>query len=136
MRKRADVSRRCILFSFFFSCPFIFCVCSFYVIFFVSLFCFLFCIIACFINGPSKTWESASFDPKVALLGGSIGELFRTFGVHSVLIWTAMLLKKRVVVVGETSEHVLNTIRVLPQLAWSRQNWSILRPLVTLNDNE
>jgi hypothetical protein len=47
-----------------------------------------------------------------------------------------MLLKKRVVVVGETSEHVLNTIRVLPQLAWSRQNWSILRPLVTLNDNE
>lgn len=62
--------------------------------------------------------------------------MFRSFGVHSVLIWTAMLLKKRIVVVGETAEHVLNTIRVFPQLAWARQNWSILRPLVTLSTDE
>jgi hypothetical protein len=28
------------------------------------------------------------------------------FGVHSVLLWTAMLLKKRIVVVGDTVEQV------------------------------
>jgi len=58
------------------------------------------------------------------------------FGIHSVLIWTAMLLKKRIVVVGETVEQVVPVVRVLPQMVWARQNWSILRPLVTASDTE
>jgi hypothetical protein len=85
---------------------------------------------------PVETWSAGSFDEKTALLGGSIGDMFRTFGVHSVLIWTAMLLKKRIVVIGETSELVLGTVRVFPQLVWGRQNWSILRPIMNLSPIE
>jgi len=71
-----------------------------------------------------------------AVLGGRLGEVLGAFGVHAVLIWTAMLLKKRVVVVGDSSEQVLATVRVLPQFVWSRQNWALLRPLVTPSEAE
>mmetsp|Transcript_89741 Transcript_89741/g.179267 ORF Transcript_89741/g.179267 Transcript_89741/m.179267 type:complete len:352 (+) Transcript_89741:157-1212(+) len=76
-------------------------------------------------------WTASNYDAKAALVGGSISELVGSFGVSSVLIWNAMLLKKRIVVVGETAEQVSAMVRVLPQLAWARQNWAILRPLCT-----
>lgn len=76
-------------------------------------------------------WKASDFDEKAALLGGSLGEVVGSFGLSSVLIWNAMLLKKRIVVVGETPEHVSGVVRVLPQLAWARQNTAILRPLCT-----
>jgi len=65
-----------------------------------------------------------------------IAQVVSAFGIHSVLIWTAVLLKKRIVIVGETVEQVVPVVRVLPQMVWARQNWSILRPLVTPSDAE
>jgi hypothetical protein len=34
------------------------------------------------------------------------------------------------------SFQVVPVVRVLPQLVWARQNWAILRPLVTTSDAE
>jgi hypothetical protein len=49
-----------------------------------------------------------------------------------VLLWSALLMKKRVVVYSEKLTVLLRVIRALPLLVSYRQNWSILRPLVTL----
>ncbi len=39
-------------------------------------------------------------------------------------------------VVGDTLEAVTTAVRVLPQFVWVRQNWAILRPLVTCAPTE
>lgn len=57
-------------------------------------------------------------------------------GLEAVLLWNAVLLKKRILVISEGSGNqnltkLLTTIRSLPQLAYHRQDWGILRPLVS-----
>ena len=61
---------------------------------------------------------------------------YRMLGMEAVLLWNAVLLKKRILVVSEGSGNqnmmkLLNTVRSLPQLAYHRQDWGILRPLVS-----
>jgi len=58
-------------------------------------------------------------------------EMWLDFGFDTVILYNAMLLKKRVLVVGGDSlQKLLDTIRTLPQFVSHRQDWSILRPLV------
>ena len=64
-----------------------------------------------------------------------IGWLIELFGVEVVLIWTAMLLKKRVVVYSNKLPEVQRLIRVLPALVWHRDNWSVLRPYCIVDDD-
>jgi len=51
--------------------------------------------------------------------------------MESILIFQAMILKKRVIVYCSKLDQLLETVRALPLFAWHRKNWSILRPLVT-----
>lgn len=61
-------------------------------------------------------------------------ELLEILGVEFVVLWNAMLLKKRVLVVAETVDSLYPVIRSLPLLSWHRQDFSILRPLVRADD--
>lgn len=61
-----------------------------------------------------------------------LADVTKLFGPEMVLLWSALLMKKRVVVYSEKLTVLLRVIRALPLLVSYRQNWSILRPLVTL----
>ncbi|GAB5368348.1 hypothetical protein AAMO2058_001311900 [Amorphochlora amoebiformis] len=82
-------------------------------------------------------WSDSKFDNRRALIAGSIKSVVKTFGVQSVLIWAAILLKKRIFVYGEQVSSLLSTLRTFPLFgAWHRQDWSMLRPLVCLSPSE
>ena len=60
-------------------------------------------------------------------------EIFHGIGADIIVLFNAVLLKKRILVFGqqENVTQLLEIVRTLPQLAWHRQDWSILRPLVS-----
>jgi hypothetical protein len=61
-------------------------------------------------------------------------DIVRTFGAETVLIWSALMMKKRVVVYSEKLSVLLCAIRALPLFVFHRANWNLLRPYVTVND--
>jgi hypothetical protein len=78
------------------------------------------------------TYDSLSYNDTDALIKeSSLKELSNMLGVEMVVLWNAILLKKRILVVGDNIDILLNVVRTLPQLAWHRKDWSILRPLVS-----
>jgi hypothetical protein len=64
-----------------------------------------------------------------------VGWLIELFGVEVVLIWTAMLLKKRVVVFSNKVVEMQRLLRALPALVWHRDNWNVLRPYCIVDDD-
>lgn len=58
-------------------------------------------------------------------------DLITSFGMEIVLLWNAILLKKRILVIDENYNSLMSTMRTLPQLCFHRKDWNILRPLVT-----
>lgn len=78
------------------------------------------------------TFDSLSYNDTDAFIKESyLKELSNMLGVEMVVLWNAVLLKKRILVVGDNIDILLNVVRSLPQLAWHRKDWSILRPLVS-----
>jgi hypothetical protein len=57
--------------------------------------------------------------------------LVKALGPETVKLWTALLLKKRVVVYAPRLADLLKVMRTIPQLCWHRQDWDVLRPFVT-----
>eukprot|EP00211_Chloroparvula_japonica_P007678 CAMPEP_0119121590 /NCGR_PEP_ID=MMETSP1310-20130426/2146_1 /TAXON_ID=464262 /ORGANISM="Genus nov. species nov., Strain RCC2339" /LENGTH=340 /DNA_ID=CAMNT_0007111161 /DNA_START=60 /DNA_END=1078 /DNA_ORIENTATION=- len=86
-------------------------------------------------DGIEAVFDSAAYDPRRALIATSIKDVVRMFGKDAVLIWTAMMMRKRLFVFSETSRHILRVIRAFPIFVWHRQDWSVLHPLVDI-DNE
>jgi hypothetical protein len=82
--------------------------------------------------GPKDdTWEFSKFINKHAYLANcSLKKIVKKFGLHSILLWAATMLRKRVVVLGPDWESVFVIVRALPQFVWHRQNWDILWPQV------
>jgi hypothetical protein len=72
----------------------------------------------------------ADHDSRRALLATPLKELVTRFDVEVILIWTAVLLKKRVLVYSDNLQLLLHVIRSFPVLVWHRQNWNILRPYI------
>jgi len=56
--------------------------------------------------------------------------------MEAILIFQAMILKKRIIVYCSKLDQLLETIRCLPLFAWHSKNWAILRPFVTPTDAE
>mmetsp|Transcript_23686 Transcript_23686/g.59283 ORF Transcript_23686/g.59283 Transcript_23686/m.59283 type:complete len:356 (-) Transcript_23686:60-1127(-) len=83
-----------------------------------------------FRKGVHGSFDSANFDPRRALLVTSPKDVTRMFGPEIVLVWNAILLKKRVVVHCENLSALLKVIRAFPAFAWHRRDWDILRPFV------
>jgi len=84
----------------------------------------------------AEKFVEASFDPRVAFLSTSIKDIVRLFGVESILLWSGLLMKKRIVVYSEKISVLLKVVRALPLFVMHRQNWNILRPYVTMDEKE
>ena len=67
-------------------------------------------------GGDIPSFNGADYNIKQCYLAGSITELVQEFGQETVLIWAAMLMKKRIVVYGENIVRVLQIVRTLPIL--------------------
>jgi len=81
-------------------------------------------------------YVESDFDVRQAYLATSIKDIVRMFGTEVILIWSALVMKKRVIVYAEKLGILLRVIRSLPLFVVHRQDWNILRPYVTLTDVE
>ncbi len=89
-----------------------------------------------FTTGLYKSYDGASFnavDPYLAV--SSIRDIFSNLGMETVILWNAVILKKRILVIADSADKIVNIIRTIPQFAFHRKDWSILRPRVN-NDQE
>jgi hypothetical protein len=71
-------------------------------------------------------------DDQVSRFDSCVKNLVQLLGPEVVHIWNAVLLKKRVLIVGDDISQILQIVRSLPLLAAHRvdSSWSILRPIV------
>lgn len=85
-------------------------------------------------SGSCTTKENGTFlvndfHPKKAYLASCIKNVINIFKLEMILIYTALILKKRIIVYHHQIGQLQNFLRALPAFVWHRQNWQILHPL-------
>ncbi|KAL0487007.1 FAM45 DENN domain-containing protein [Acrasis kona] len=89
-----------------------------------------------FCLGTVGSFNADSYDARKAKIG-DLASIVDAFKEETVKIWTALLLKKRVLVYSDDVEELTKFVSSLPCLVWHRQHWDLMRPLVNLgNKNE
>jgi hypothetical protein len=89
-----------------------------------------------FTTGKAGSFVDAEYDSRRALVS-QVKKVFETFGLEAVVIWVAMLCKKRIFVYSDKLAELQVFIRTFPAMgAWHRQNFDLLRPFVTLSEVE
>lgn len=80
--------------------------------------------------GSFDSRDSSYSDPSAPLKFSVLHDIVSMLGLQCVVLWNAVLLKKRILVIGDTLPLVMKVVRTLPLLCWHRQDWNILRPVV------
>lgn len=78
----------------------------------------------------------SDFSQRQAYTKADLRSVIESFAVETILIYTALMLKKHVVVYHPNVEELLHFMRSLPALVWHRQDWSIVIPFITLDNQE
>jgi len=94
------------------------------------------CYLSVFIRGKYESFNTADYDARRALLVTSIKDVIKMFGLEIILVWSAMLMKKRIVVYSSSLAVLLQIIRAFPLFVWHRQDWNCLRPYVTMTEEQ
>ncbi|XP_038070968.1 DENN domain-containing protein 10-like [Patiria miniata] len=81
-------------------------------------------------------FQVQDFDMRKAFAAASVKDVINKFEMESILIYTALLLKKRIAVYHSKVEDLLHFVRALPCLVWHRQNWSLLYPYMDLESED
>ncbi|KAH3787602.1 DENN domain-containing protein 10-like [Dreissena polymorpha] len=78
------------------------------------------------------------FQQKHAFANTNVLGIISIFGLETILIYTAMLLKKKIAVYypEQSLGELLTFTRSLPAFVWHRQNWQVVYPFVELNKDE
>lgn len=80
-----------------------------------------------------QPFSVADHDIRKAYVACSFKGLVQQYGLESILIYTAILLKKRIVVYASSLESLLRTCRTIPLFVWHRQNWNVVYPQLSLD---
>lgn len=89
-----------------------------------------------FAAGAAGSFKTADYDLQQSMVAGPLKESIAAFGEAYILLWVAMLLKKRIVVYCDEPERTLEFLRCLPLLVWHRKNFECLHPFVQLEDTQ
>ncbi|XP_033757595.1 DENN domain-containing protein 10-like [Pecten maximus] len=83
-------------------------------------------------------FSAKEYGSKKAYLKSELRGIIETFGMSAVIIYTALMLKKRIVVYYPPDQihHLLMFVRSLPALVWHRKNWNIAFPFIELSEQE
>jgi hypothetical protein len=68
-------------------------------------------------SDKTLVWDGKTSDPSKVLKSAGLQPLLASLGVEAVLLWTAIVLKRRIAVFGERVPEIVKALRVLPQLA-------------------
>ncbi|GFR01467.1 DENN domain-containing protein 10 [Trichonephila clavata] len=82
------------------------------------------------------TFKIKHFDQIATFLCVPAKDVVKIFGLETILIYTALLLKKRIVVYHHRLDSLLWFVRALPAFMWHRQDWSIIYPYMQLTNVE
>jgi len=85
-------------------------------------------------GGVIGTFNGADYDNRNHFLVSPLLDVIKTFEANALLIWIALLMKKRIVIYSDSLPSLLKFIRALPLFVLHRQDWSLLRPFVTMEN--
>lgn len=68
------------------------------------------------LTNSETVWDMNSFDPQKVYKPSQAKNVLASIGVESILIWTALILNKRIAVYGNELSKVIRTVRILPLL--------------------
>jgi len=93
------------------------------------------------VHGSCSTEENGTFLAKdfgqrQVYSNCNVKDVIRTFQLETIIIFTALILKKRILVYHHQLDHLLTFLRALPAFTWHRQSWNILVPQLDLVDEE
>ncbi|XP_069835772.1 DENN domain-containing protein 10 isoform X2 [Dendropsophus ebraccatus] len=92
-------------------------------------------------RGGCQSEENGTFlwrdyPQREAYLSAAVKDVILRFGMEAVILYTALMLKRKVAVYHPRPDAVQEFTRALPALVWHRQDWSILHPYVHLSSDE
>ncbi|XP_041370439.1 DENN domain-containing protein 10-like isoform X2 [Gigantopelta aegis] len=89
-------------------------------------------------NEENGKFSVIDFDSRHAFANSQLKSIIQTHGAETILLYTAMLLKKRIAVYfpRHSIGDLLSFTRSLPALVWHRQNWDVVYPFLSLTEND